>query len=163
MSIGRINCATNAGSPKLTTIPSSTFAAVTSRLKNPLQPPFKDEMVVRKVVAASQNPERERTTVLRKSVVDVAPNVNIELLQEIAELRQQGIKVDDENDLAPENAQPSGPATQTIGQWVTPTIFPRRLYSWPEISDMTELSLFSMAFPEKWARDVLIPATKRRN
>ena len=70
------------------------------------------------------------------------------------------------------NAQPTAPATQTIGQWVTPTTFPRRedvnchstkgvwrQHSWPEIYDITELSIFRMALPEKWVRDVLIPAT----
>ena len=34
-----------------------------------------------------------------------------------------------------------------------------RLHSWPKNSEMTELSLFRMAFPEQWVRDVLIPAT----
>ena len=34
-----------------------------------------------------------------------------------------------------------------------------RQHSWTEISEMTELSLFRMALPEKWVRDVLIPAT----
>ena len=41
VSIGRINCATNAGSPKLTMASSSTFSVATSRLKNPLRPPLK--------------------------------------------------------------------------------------------------------------------------
>ena len=77
---------------------------------------FKDEIVVMTVVAASQDPEHERTMVLRELVPDVAPNVNRGILQEIAELRQQGIKVDDDNEPAPENAQLSAPATQTIGK-----------------------------------------------
>ena len=34
-----------------------------------------------------------------------------------------------------------------------------RQHSWPEISEMTELFLFRMELPEKWVRDVLIPAT----
>ena len=42
-------------------------------------PPFKDEIFVRIVVAAPQDPDRERTTVLRESVADVAPNVNVGL------------------------------------------------------------------------------------
>ena len=80
--------------------------------------------------------------------------------------------MDDDNEPAPENAKPSAPATQTIWQWVTPTICPRRadvnfrntkgvwrLHRWPKISEMAELSLFRMAFPEQWVRDVLIPAT----
>ena len=126
VSIGRINCSTNAGYPKLTRATYSTFALATSRLKNPLQPPPKTKIVARKVVAAPQDPERKRTMSLRESVTDVAPNVNGGFSQEISELRQQGIEVDDENEPAPDNAQPSAPATETIGQWVTPTIFPRR-------------------------------------
>ena len=76
-------------------------------------------------VAAHQDPERERTTALRESVTDVAPNVG-GLLQDISELRHQGIDMDKNNEPPPENAQPNSPETQTIGQWVTPTIFPRR-------------------------------------
>ena len=123
------------------------------------------------VVAAHQDPERERTIALRESVADVAPNVG-GLSQEISELRHQGIEVDDDNDPEPDNAQPSVPSTQTIGQWVTPTICPRRAdvnchntkgvwrqHSWPKISEMTEISIFRMEFTEKWVRGVLIPAT----
>ena len=94
------------------------------------------------------------------------------LSQENAELRHQGIEVDDDNDPAPQNSQPSAPATQTIGRWVTPTIFPRRAdmnchntkgvwrqHSWLKNSEMTELSLFRMASPEQWVTDILIPET----
>ena len=38
--------------------------------------PFEDEIVVRTVVDAPQDPDCERTTALRESVADVAPNVN---------------------------------------------------------------------------------------
>ena len=34
-----------------------------------------------------------------------------------------------------------------------------RLHSWPKISEMTDLYIFRMAFPEQWGRGVLIPAT----
>ena len=91
-----------------------------------------------------------------------ATNVNGGLSQEIAELRQQGIKVDNNNEPAPDNAHTSAPVTQTIGQWVTPTIFPRRedvnyrntksvwrLHSWSKISDVTELSLLREFHPEE--------------
>ena len=88
--------------------------------------PSEDGIVVRTVVAAPQDLKRKRTTALRELVADVTPNVNRGILQEIAELRQQGIKVGDDNEPAPENDQLSAPATQTIGQWVTQTIFPRR-------------------------------------
>ena len=157
MSIGRINCATNAGYPKLTTAPSYKLTVATLRLNNPLQPPFEEEIVARKVVAAPQDPNREQSTALRESVVDVAPNVNGGLLQDIAELHHQGIEVDGNNEPAPENTQLTAPATHTIGQWVTPTICPRRadmncrntkgvwrLHSWPKISEMTELSISMM-------------------
>ena len=72
-------------------------------------------------MAAHQDPERERTTEIRESVTDVAPNVG-GLLQEIAELRHQGIEMENKNEPAPENSEPNAPATHTIGQWVTPTI-----------------------------------------
>ena len=87
---------------------------------------FECEIFFMTVVTATQDLEREQTTALNESVADVAPNVNIGLLQEIAELRHQGINLDDDNEPAHENAHSSAPATQTIGQWLTPTICPRR-------------------------------------
>ena len=60
-------------------------------------------------MAASQYLERERTTALRELVADVATNVKGGISQEIAELRQQGIEMDDKNEPAPDNAQPSAP------------------------------------------------------
>ena len=132
----------------------------------------KDEIFVMTVVAAHQDPERERTTALCESVADVAPNVG-GLSQEILELRHQGIEVDDDNDPDPDNAQPNAPETHTIGQWETPNIGPRwadvhchntkgvwREYIWPNIYEVMELSLFRMEFPEKWVMNVLIPETK---
>ena len=132
---------------------------------------FEYEIILMAVVADHQDREREQSTALRESVVGVTPNIG-GLLQEIAEICHQGIEVDDDKEPAPDNAQPSAPSTQTIGQWVTPTIFPRRenvncrntkgvwrQHSWPKFSETTELSIFSMAFPEKWVRDILIPAT----
>ena len=137
--------------------------------------PFEDEGVVRTVAAAPQEPELKQTTALRELVADVALNVNKELSQEISELRHQGTDVDNNNDPAHENAQPSAPSTQTIWQWVTPTFFLRRadvnylntkcvwrLHSWPKISEMTEISLFRMALTEQCVRDVLISATKKK-
>ena len=53
------------------------------------------------VVAATQDPERDRTMALRELVADVTLNVNVGLSQEIAELRHQGIEVDGENAPAP--------------------------------------------------------------
>ena len=67
-----------------------------------------------------------------------------------------------------------GPATQTIGQWVIPIICLRRadvnchntkgvwrIHIWPNFSEMTELYLFRMVFPEQWVGGVLIPATNK--
>ena len=75
-----------------------------------------------KVLDAHQDREREQTMALRESVTYVAPNIG-GLSQEIVELRHQGIEVDDDNEPAPENGHISAPETQTIGQWVTPTIY----------------------------------------
>ena len=61
------------------------------------------------------------------SVHDVAPNIRGVLAEEIAELRQQGIKVDGDNESAPENAQPTPNSTSPVLRpWVTPTTCPRR-------------------------------------
>ena len=106
--------------------------------------------------------------VLHELVAYVALNVNKGLSREIAGLHQQGIEVDN-NEPFPENAHPSAPLTHTIGQWVTQNIYPNRadvscrntkgvwrLHSWTNNSEMTEISLFRMAFPEQWVRGVLI-------
>ena len=77
-------------------------------------------------MAAPQDPDFERTTTLRELLADVALNINRGLPQEIAELRHQGIKVDDNNGPSPKNDHPSAPATHTISQWVTQTILHRR-------------------------------------
>eukprot|EP00957_Ditylum_brightwellii_P160220 12197588-Ditylum_brightwellii.AAC.1 len=43
------------------------------------------------------------------------------LVEEIAELCQQGIEVDNNNEPAPENAVPPVAAMFSVGTWVTPT------------------------------------------
>ena len=142
------------------------------KIEEPPSTPFEDEIVVRTVVTGPQDPERKQTTTLRESFADVDMNINVGLSQEIVELRQQRIDVEDDNDPAPQNAQTSAPETNTIGQRVTPTIYPGRadvncrntkgiwrLHSWPKKSEITELSLFRITFHEQWVRDVLIPAT----
>ena len=73
------------------------------------------------VVAANQDPECKKTMALGESVVDVAQNVG-GILQEVAELCHQGTEVDDNNEPASENAQPSASVTYTIEKWITPTI-----------------------------------------
>ena len=94
---------------------------------------------------------------------------------EVAELRQQGIEVDDDNEPAPENAQPEAAPTSQVGDWVTPNVCPRRAdanvsnvkgswknNSWNKIHDMEELALFRMCFPEQWVKEVLIPTTNKQ-
>ncbi|KAL7504256.1 hypothetical protein ACHAXN_002514, partial [Cyclotella atomus] len=131
--------------------------------------PFEDELV------ANAPPPRARTaaeehTAIRASFSNVARS---ELAQEVAELRQQGIEVDDDNEPAPEKAQPTPQTTAQVGEWITPTVCARRQqncsnrkgswknYSWEVISKMDELAQFRMCFPEKYARDVLVPATNK--
>ena len=123
--------------------------------------PFEDKAVVSVTVTAptSQDSERERVTALRTAGDNVLPNIRGALAQEVAELRQQGIEVDDDNKPAPKNAQPYVPATATVGQWVTLTIFPGRAdpncnnnkgswknMSWKKIKKMDGLTLFRMCF-----------------
>ena len=94
--------------------------------------------------------------------------------QEIAELRQQGIEVDDDNAPTPENAEPSPATAVSIGEWITPTICPRKADAnctnsrgkwknrgWQQIKEMDELALFWMCFPENWVKDVIIPTTNK--
>jgi hypothetical protein len=138
--------------------------------------PFEDEVVVNAVVTAptARDVEVARVADMRTASEDVVPNISGALAQEVAELRQQGIEVDDDNEPAPENAQPAPRASADVGEWITPTICPRRAntscsnskgnwktQSWQKIKEMDELALFRMCFPEEWAKDVLIPATNK--
>ena len=113
----------------------------------------------------------QRIQELRMSTSDVVSNIG-PAADDIAELRNQGIEVDDDNDPAPENAQPSNPVAANGGHWCNPTICPRRANpniqntkgnwktkSWQAIKEMDELALFRMCFPESWVRGSLIPAT----
>jgi hypothetical protein len=93
---------------------------------------------------------------------------------EIEELRQQGIEVDDDNKLAPENVpRTKDPPPPIKGVWEKPTHCPRRAincqdrsgsftnHRWDEIADYDELQLFRMCFPEKWLVNVCIPMTNK--
>ena len=89
----------------------------------------------------------------RLSVHDVAPNICGVLTEETAELIQQGIEVDDDNEPVLKNAQQTPNSTSPVlGSWVTPRTFPRRAdpncrnsrgtwkdNSWAEIREMDEL------------------------
>ena len=135
--------------------------------------PFEDEQA-----PTAPPPEPAEQTLeeiaLRVSTEDERRNFRSVLAEDIAELRQQGIEVDDDNEPAPENAEPRPQATGDVGEWVTPTICARRQanctnrkgswknYSWQVIAEMDELAQFRMCFPEKWVVEVLIPATNER-
>ena len=93
---------------------------------------------------------------------------------DIADLRAQGIEVDNE-DPAPENLGPPPVQPEAVGEWVRPSICPRRANSsihdlngcwtnksWQTIGNMSELALFRMCFPEAFISDVLIPETNRQ-
>ena len=70
--------------------------------------PFDDEIVVSAKIAPQETgPVTVATAGDRLSLHDVAPNIRGVLAEEIAELRQQGVEVDDDNEPAPKNAQPT--------------------------------------------------------
>ena len=86
---------------------------------------------------------------LRVSTEDETRNFWSVLTEDIAELRQQGIKVDDDNERAPENAEPHPQATGDMGEWVTQR-FVRdswKNHSWQVIVEIDELAQFRMCFP----------------
>ena len=135
--------------------------------------PFDDEAppegtVQRQATTATADP-------LRGQFENVSNNIGRGAsAQDIAELRDAGITVDNE-DPAPENAgaPPSEPLFN-VGEWMKPTICPRRAdstvhdldgswkqNSWQDVGQMSELELFRMAFPEKWVRDVVLPSTNK--
>jgi len=88
---------------------------------------------------------------------------------DVDDLRRQGIKVDDDNEPAPENAKPT--ACEGNGRWEKPTMCPRRManvtnnkgkfnsHRWDTIAEMNELDLFRVCFPEQFVLDVIIPQT----
>jgi hypothetical protein len=94
--------------------------------------PFEDELTLTPVlrVPTESAEERARVAALRLDEGDITPNVRGAFVAEdIAELRREGIEVDDDNEPAPENAQPTPAAPATlfsVGEWVTPTICPRK-------------------------------------
>ena len=95
--------------------------------------------------------------------------------EEIEQLHQQGITVDDDNELAPENVQAPVPgAAPPPCTWEKPQYCCRCAnadfsdqadkfvhHRWNQIADMDELQLFRMCFPEKWIVDLVIPQTNK--
>ena len=94
---------------------------------------------------------------------------------EIAELRAEGIEVDNE-DPAPENMvePPPADAAHLIGEWITPAICARKADAkikndegrwknreWSTIAEDTEFRTFRMCFFENYVVDHMLPATNK--
>ena len=132
--------------------------------------PFEDEVV--QTVAGPPRAAVDPNANARSSTTNVAANV--ELTEDIAALRRQGITVDDDNEPAPENAVPQPAASGQVGEWVTLTTCPRRgdpnvqdregqwiNFRWSQIANMNELDTFRMCFPEQYVVDAVIPTTNK--
>mgnify|MGYP007027707777 FL=1 len=101
--------------------------------------------------------------------------MRVETTEDIADLRHQGIEVDDDNEPAPENvpAQSEAAPLPSNGRWEKPTVCSRRAnnfqnlagkftnHRWDKIADYDELELFRMCFPEEWLVNVCIPMTNK--
>ena len=108
---------------------------------------------------------------LRFAGRDVVRNVG-EGGVDVDDLRRQGIEVDDDNEPAPENAEPTA-MNPGNGRFEKPTVCPRRManinnskgkfnsHRWEVIAEMNELDLFRMCFPEQFVIDVIIPQTNQ--
>ena len=109
---------------------------------------------------------------LRAATREVVPNVGELGGDDLKDLRRQGIKVDDNNEPAPENAEPSM-AHQNNGRFEKPTMYSRRManvnnakgkfnsHRWEDIAKMNELDLFQMCFFEPLVIAVIIPETNK--
>ena len=77
--------------------------------------PFEDKLALTPVVHVPRegDEERERVAALRADEGDIVPNVHGTFAEDIAELRREGVEVDDDNEPAPENAQAT-PAPATL-------------------------------------------------
>ena len=92
---------------------------------------------------------------------------------DIADLRAAGIEVDNE-DIAPENEGEPPSLPDNVGEWLRPSICPRKANrdiqnlngcwienGWREISEMNELDLFRMTFPEQYILNTVIKETNK--
>ena len=109
------------------------------------------------------------------SQTNVLPNVfgGTGLREEIAQLRAEGIEVDDDNEPLPEDAIPAPADPEGMRyEHTTPTYCPRRAnndlvdspgrwvhHRWDEIAEKSELDIFRMCMPEDFIREVVLPAT----
>ena len=117
--------------------------------------------------------DAERSSV-RNVVSNIEGRMRVETTEDIADLRHQGIEVDDDNEPAPENVPAQGEAPLPgNGRWEKPTVCSRRAnnfqnlagkftnHRWDKIADYNELELFRMCFPEEWLVNVCIPMTNK--
>jgi hypothetical protein len=88
--------------------------------------PFEDEQAPTAPPPEAPAAQTLEEIALRVLTEDETCNFRSVLAEDIAELRQQGIEVDDGNEPALENAEPRPQATGDVGEWVTPTICARR-------------------------------------
>ena len=94
--------------------------------------------------------------------------------EDFEELRQQGIKVDDDNNPALENVlQSEDPPPLVDGTWEKLTHCPHcannfqdrsttfTKHRWDEIADYDDIQLFRMCFPEEWLVNVCTPTMNK--
>ena len=158
---------------------NTTFNIVCGNLKIEQEGPngpFADE--VEAPIAATPTPPAaaavDPNAAARASTANVTNNLRTDagVAEDIAELRRQGIEVDDDSEPAPENAIQLPSSADQVGEWVTPTTCPRRadpnirniegqwkLYRWNRVADMNEFDLFCMCAPERYFSEIIIPAT----
>ena len=96
-------------------------------------------------------------------------------LEDMVELRHQGIYIDDDNNPAPDNIPRQGETTTVTGNWRREGIIFhckavnlqnssasfRHYYSHYAILRMSLLQLFFIMFPEEYLEEVLIPETNK--
>ncbi len=149
------------------------------KVEQPPATPFESEMPQLPAPpipgAAVPNANAGKRSSNRNVVTNIEGRMRIETREDIAELRHQGIEVNDDNEPAPENVpEPyEAPLPPGGGRWENPTICSRRAnnfqnlpgrftnHRWDKIADYDEFQLFRMCFPEEWLVDVCIPMTNK--
>ena len=158
---------------------STTFHIVCSNFRVDEAPatPFEDESFALPV--APRTTAADRNQQLRASLTNDDENglgAREVLAEHVAQLRAQGIEVDDDEEALPENV-PQGPPVPTlmqVGEWITPTICPRKAddrisdvdgqwknVCWTKVAYLDELEIFRMAFPEDWFKNVVLKETNK--
>jgi hypothetical protein len=135
-------------------------------------------MTTKSTILCAEAPDRPpKDAGDRRSTTNVESNVRRGevTMGEIAELRAEGIEVDNE-DPAPENMvePPPADAARLIGKWITPAICARKADAkikndegrwknreWSTIAEDTEFITFRMCFFENYVVDHMLPATNK--